>query len=71
MMQSDPHGITIQTVQEVFAAASMHRLCSVIAYPSRTDVPVPGTGTVVRHHNEMFLITCDHVARDFFEMRGG
>jgi hypothetical protein len=63
--------ITIQTVQQVFAAASMHRLCSVIAYPSRTDVPEPGTGTLVRHRGELFVVTCEHVAKAFFGMHGG
>lgn len=71
MTQRRKDDITIQTVQQIHAAASLHRLCIVIAYPSQTDVPIPGTGTVVQHRGELFIVTCAHVARDFFGMHGG
>jgi hypothetical protein len=71
MTQRGRDKITIQTVQQIHEAASLPRLCIVIAYPSRTDVPVPGTGTAVRHRGELFVVTCAHVARDFFGMHGG
>lgn len=71
MTQRGRNEITIQTVQEIHAAASLHRLCVVIAYPSREAAPEPGTGTAVRHCGELFVVTCAHVAKDFFGMHGG
>lgn len=71
MTQGSGKQITVQTVQQVFTEASMHRLCIVVAYPSRSAVPEPGTGTTVRHGGELFVVTCEHVAKDFFGMHGG
>lgn len=71
MTQRGRDDITIQTVQQIHEAASLHRLCMVIAYPNRTEVPVPGTGTLVRHRDELFVVTCEHVAKAFFGMHGG
>lgn len=63
--------ITIQTVQNLFAAAARRRLCMIVAYPSYTAVPEPGTGTAVSHGEELFIVTCEHVARDLFAMPAG
>lgn len=71
MKQRSGDAVTIQTVQQVFGAASLRRLCIVIAYPNRTAVPEPGTGTAVRHGGELFVVTCQHVAGDFFSMSAG
>lgn len=48
-----------------FEEATRHRSCVLIYANTREDTPGHGTGMLLQHSGELFVLTCAHVACDF------